>query len=280
MTEWNYDEAPDAPIVAPVKLYDATRGYGFLSPGGGQQDIFCHASVLRRVGLEVLLEGATVTCEAVLGDRGPQVARILAVDFSTAAPAPARGERRMGGEAAPVRTAPPADAHTVRAIVKWYVPSKGYGFLEPEDGSADLFCHAAVVEASGRSGLPQGAVVTCDVVQGDRGPQVARILSVDLADAQDGGMAPGRPQHAFYDPPEHDREPAEAAVAIRGTVKFYDPVRGFGFIVPDDGGREVFVHTRVLARSGLGDLQPGQRVNVWAEEAARGPQATEVEPIS
>ena len=278
MTNWNYEEAPDAPVVAPVKLYDATRGYGFLSPGDGQQDIFCHASVLRRVGLEVLLEGATVTCEAVQGDRGPQVARILAVDFSTAAPAPARGERRMGGEAAPARTAPPADAHAVRALVKWYVPSKGYGFLEPEDGSADLFCHAAVVEASGRGALPQGAVVTCDVVQGDRGPQVARILSVDFAAGQDGGAMTGRPQRAFFDPAEHDGEPAEAAVAIQGTVKFYDPVRGFGFVVPDDGGREVFVHTRVLARSGLGDLQPGQRVSVWAEEAPRGLQATEVEP--
>ena len=66
---------------------------------------------------------------------------------------------------------------------------------------------------------------------------------------------------------------------VPATVKFYDPVRGFGFVVPDDGGTEVFAHGSALSRSGLDDLQPGQRVSVWAEDARRGPQATEVRPI-
>ena len=66
---------------------------------------------------------------------------------------------------------------------------------------------------------------------------------------------------------------------VLGTVKFYDPVRGFGFVVPDEGGREVFVHMSVLARSGLDDLQPGQRVSTWVEEVSRGLQATELAPI-
>ena len=64
---------------------------------------------------------------------------------------------------------------------------------------------------------------------------------------------------------------------IRGTVKFYDPAKGYGFILPDDGGREVFVHMSTLSRSGLDGLLPGQRVSVWAEEVPRGLQATEVE---
>ena len=77
----------------------------------------------------------------------------------------------------------------------------------------------------------------------------------------------------------HGPEAAGPSVEVLGTVKFYDPMRGFGFVVPDEGGSEVFVHMSVLARSGLEDLQPGQRVSVWAEEAPRGLQATELSLI-
>ena len=276
MAEWNDSySAPGGRISAPVKLYDAARGYGFLAPGGGLPDIFCHASALRQVGLDVLIEGATVTCETMRGDRGPQVARILAVDFSTAGPA--QGHSRIRREPAPAAPGP-ASGEPVRAVVKWYVPAKGYGFLAPEDGSADLFCHAAVVEASGRETLPQGAAVTCEVVRGERGPQVSRILAVE--------PVPGSMDHPANGPTPFSREaewdgrePAGPSVEVSGTVKFYDPARGFGFVVPDEGGREVFVHMSVLARSGLDDLQPGQRVSVWVEEVSRGLQATELTPI-
>ena len=63
------------------------------------------------------------------------------------------------------------------------------------------------------------------------------------------------------------------------TVRFFDPAWGFGFVVPDGGSREVFVHSSVLFRSGMTDLQPGQRVFVRAETVPHGLQATEIEPI-
>ena len=66
---------------------------------------------------------------------------------------------------------------------------------------------------------------------------------------------------------------------VPGTVKFYDPGRGFGFVVLEEGGAEALVNEGALSRSGLDDLRAGQRVSVWAKEAARGPQATEVQPI-
>ena len=273
MVGWNDSgSAPGGRLSARVKLYDASRGYGFLSPGGGLPDVFCHASVLRKVGLEILIEGATVTCETVRGDRGPQAARILAVDFSTAGPA--RGEGQTLRE--PALAGPgPAPGQPVRALVKWYVPAKGYGFLSPVDGSADLFCHAAVVEASGREALPQGAAVTCEVARGEKGPQVSRIVAVEAV--------PGDDDHAMNGPPPvsrepgwREREPVGPSLEILGAVKFYDPVRGFGFVVPDRGDREVFVHMSVLSRSGLDDLPPGQRVSVWAEEVPRGLQAREL----
>ncbi len=63
------------------------------------------------------------------------------------------------------------------------------------------------------------------------------------------------------------------------TVKFFDPARGFGFVVSDQGGREVFVHSSIVFRSGMSDLAPGQRVFVRAETVPRGLQATEIEPL-
>ena len=276
MAGWNdFNPVPGSRISAPVKLYDAAKGYGFLAPGGGLPDIFCHASVLRKVGLDVLIEGATVTCETVQGDRGPQVARILAVDFSTASPA--RSDGRTMREPAPAAPGA-ASGQPIRALVKWYVPAKGYGFLAPVDGSGDLFCHAAVVEASGRDFLPQGAAVTCEIVQGERGPQVSSIVDVEPVSGNNDYPASGPPP-VSREAAWLDREPAGPSVEVSGTVKFYDPVRGFGFVVPDEGHREVFVHMSVLARSGLDDLQPGQRVSVWVEEVPRGLQATELTPI-
>ncbi|MCY4231432.1 MAG: cold-shock protein [Alphaproteobacteria bacterium] len=66
---------------------------------------------------------------------------------------------------------------------------------------------------------------------------------------------------------------------LPGTVKFYDPIRGFGFVVPDEGEREVFVHSSALMRSGMVDLTPGQRVLVRAETVPRGLQARDIEPM-
>lgn len=205
------------------------------------------------------------------------MARILAVDFSTAGPARSLGSVR--GEAVPATAGPDSSGRTIRAEVKWYVPTKGYGFLTPADGSADVFCHAAVVQASGLEALPQGAAVTCEVVQGEKGPQVARIVAVEEVPGTHNGAGAGPPPPGFHRPDWRDPEPAGPAVEVPGTVKFFDPVRGFGFVVPDEGGREVFVHMSVLSRSGLDDLQPGQRVRVWAEEVPRGLEATELAPI-
>ena len=270
---------------ATVKWYNPAKAYGFLVPADGSPDIYCRDSALAAVGLDTLLAGATVDCETVQGQRGPEVSRILAVDFSTASTQTASfarvpGNGRMAAEPGigQARTAEAGPGRRITALVKWFMPMKGYGFLEPEDGSADVFCHISAVEASGRDTLPQGAVVTCQIAPGDRGPQVSRILSVDLPPTE---HAPADRDQSFdvcYPEPQAGT-PTSAVLELPAMVKFFDPARGFGFVVPDGGGREVFVHSSVLFRSGMTDLAPGQRVFVRAESVPRGLQATEIEPI-
>ena len=263
-----------ARMIASVKWYNVSKGYGFLTPGDGLPDIFCFVSVLQDVGLDTLLQGATVTCEVVQGNRGPQVARIHAVDFSTASAIAVGGNGRIGEERASSQVGPLSSGRRIKAFVKWFVPTKGYGFLEPEDGSADIFCHATVVQASGHDTLPQGASVTCEIVEGRRGPEVSHIHSVDVSPISGGATGNDQSPHGS---PDSEWRDEGLALEVQGTVKFYDSGKGFGFVVPDDGEREVFVHVSVLTRSGLDALQPGQRVSVWAEETPRGLQATEVE---
>ena len=270
-------------ISATVKWYDPAKGYGFLVPGDGSPDIYCREAALAAVGLDTLLAGATVACETAQGQRGPEVSRIHAVDFSTSSPrtasfarTPGNGPIAAGSGAAQVGAG--ASGRRVRALVKWFMPTKGYGFLEPEDGSADLFCHMTAVQASGRDTLPEGAAVTCEIVQGDRGPQVSSILSVEPPAGRPGPADRSRSFDARYAAPQTDAPPP-ADMALPGTVKFFDPARGFGFIVPDGAAAEVFVHASVLFRSGMTDLLPGQHVFVRAESVPRGLQATQIEPL-
>lgn len=270
-------------VSATVKWYDPAKGYGFLVPGDGSPDLFCRAQVLAAVGLDILLAGAAVACETAPGLRGPEVSRILSVDFSAAAPRAAAPARVPGNEWGPARhgvgsAGPAASGSPVRAFVKWFQPGKGYGFLEREDGAADLFCHLGPVLASGHDTLPEGAAVTCEVMQGDRGPQVSRILSVEPLAAIPGPAEPGGFPGA-RSPGQQAGSSSSPVTELTGAVKFFDPARGFGFVLPDAGGPEVFVHASVLFRSGMTDLSPGQRVIVSAERVPRGLQATAIEPI-
>ena len=114
-----------ARISASVKRYDAAGGYGFLDPGDGSPDIFCHASVLDAVGLRFLLEGATVSCETAPGQRGPEVSRIHAVDFSAATFDRTSGNESMAAGPGAVPAAAAASGRRLRAFVKWFLPVKG-----------------------------------------------------------------------------------------------------------------------------------------------------------
>ena len=141
-----------------------------------------------------------------------------------------------------------------------------------------MFCHLSAVEASGRDTLLQGAVVTCEIAPGDRGPQVSRILTADPPATGYGLAERSRPFGGGY-PGQQPNAPTSAVLELPATVKFFDPARGFGFVVPDAGGPKVFVHSSIVFRSGMSDLAPGQRVLVRAESEPRGLQATEIEPL-
>ena len=103
---------PDAGarISAAVKWYNPAKAFGFLVPQDGSPDIYCRNFALAAVGLDTLFAGATVDCASVQGQRGPEVSRLLAVDFSTASPGRRLSPAYPVAAARPPKPVPGAEA--------------------------------------------------------------------------------------------------------------------------------------------------------------------------
>jgi CspA family cold shock protein len=153
----------------------------------------------------------------------------------------------------------------VQATVKWFKADKGFGFVELGDGSGDAFLHASVLGRMGATSVNPGDTLEVRVAPGQRGPQITEVLNIDASTGQT--ARPPRP--AF----RSEREPSGPISQETGTVKWYNSTKGFGFIVRDGGGKDVFVHASALQRAGLTDLAEGQRVLVDIAEGHKGPEA-------
>jgi len=160
----------------------------------------------------------------------------------------------------------PSYGPPVRATVKWFSPEKGFGFVVLDDGSGDAFLHASVVEQSGRNGtmMKPGAALQVTVGHGPKGPQVIEILSLE-----ENAIAP-----ATLHPSRHAAP--QGTSRMTGTVKWYSPERGFGFVAVYNGSREVFVHATALQRSRIATLSEGQRVILEVAEGRKGLEAVKI----
>ena len=162
------------------------------------------------------------------------------------------------------------------ASVNWFVVARGFGFLTPDDGSPDVFCHVSAVEEAGYGTLAQGARVTCEVAERREGPVASSILDVDTSAAALARTGGDERWLGGGDRGRDQDDPVGPVEERRGLVKFYNAAKGYGFVVLDDGGRDVFLHANVLNQAGLSTLEPGQRVSVMVEQGARGSQATDI----
>lgn len=172
--------------------------------------------------------------------------------------------------------APEITKSNVTATVKWFNPTKGFGFVSPEDGSPDAFLHVSAVQAAGYDALDEGTTIVCDLARGPKGPQVANIQSVDTGTAQS-SPRPARPTGGFDRGGWGGGSADVDGEEVDGTVKWFNADKGFGFITPSTGGKDVFVHVNVLRRSGMQTLQEGDQVRVTVRQGQKGPEAGKVE---
>ncbi len=148
--------------------------------------------------------------------------------------------------------------------VKWFNPTKGFGFIEPADGGGDVFVHISAVERAGLSGLEEGQQVEFDAEKDRRtGKTSAENLRVTGQGSGSFSARPSRPRPPSGGGGGHGGGGGDG-VSGRGTVKFYNAQKGFGFIAPEGGGADLFVHASALERAGIGDLREGQAVSFVA----------------
>jgi CspA family cold shock protein len=192
--------------------------------------------------------------------------------------------RQFGG---PSRAPAPASGPPVDAVVKWFNPEKGFGFVEIV-GGGDAFLHIAVLGTAGHKTVAPGSKLSVRTAQGHKGMQVTEVLSVDESTATPqaprgggyGGAPGGGGPGGGYGsrPPRAPRPDMSTAVEMSGTVKWYNPDKGFGFVYVGDGGKDVFVHASVLQQAGLRELAEGQRVTMRVVEGMKGREAASITP--
>ncbi|MGC5165954.1 cold-shock protein [Luteimicrobium sp. DT211] len=249
------DRAADAAVgvLGTVNWYEPAKGYGFVAADGGGPEIFVHSSAI--VGGGVISEGQRVAFMVVEGEKGPQADHLLP----------------LGAEAG--RQAVPSDG--ADGTVSWWDDVKGFGFLLPDAGGDDVFVHVSALDR-GLTELAEGERVTFDVVEGDKGPNARNVQLVGGSGGARGGAHGGARGGA--DRGRSAGRPASSGGAVRGgegTVARYDDERGFGFITPDAGGDDLFVHVSVVR--GTEALEEGDRVRYKVRQSDRGPQADAVE---
>jgi CspA family cold shock protein len=172
---------------------------------------------------------------------------------------------------------PPGEAMRLSGKIKWFNRSKGFGFILPDDGAGDVFLPLAVLERSGFGEAPDGASIAFEWVQGPKGRAATQVLDLDTSTAsprQPRGEGRFRPHDAMGGEPMGD---GGATEALEGVVKWYDPARGFGFILPNDGSKDIFIHITALRRSGFENLEPGQPVRMMVSQGRRGREASSLE---
>lgn len=166
-------------------------------------------------------------------------------------------------------TSPPAgEAQEVTGQVKWFDLTKGYGFIKPAgDAQGDVLLHQTCVRQSGFKAAYEGARVVCEAVQGPRGLQARRLISLDNSTAAAPALSAQRSARYLAEP---------KGPAFDATVKWFNRGKGYGFVSRGPDSPDIFVHMETLRRYGIRELVQGQRVRVRTGDGPKGELAAEV----
>lgn len=156
----------------------------------------------------------------------------------------------------------------VQGQVKWFDPTKGFGFVISDEGGPDILLHANVLRNFGQGSVVDGSIISIVVQDTQRGLQATEVISITPPQTEE--SLPLRDMVEFT-PEDIASKPIEPA-----RVKWFDKAKGFGFANVFGNNDDVFVHVEVLRRSGLSDLQSGEAIGLRMVDGERGRMAIEV----
>lgn len=160
------------------------------------------------------------------------------------------------------------DVIEISGTIKWFDAAKGYGFIIPDNGMADVLLHVTVLRRDGFQTAYEGARVVCKILKQPSGLQAFQILEMDESTAIHPSQLPQL---------THVRVEAESEFEL-AEVKWFNKIRGYGFLTRGPGTPDVFVHMETLRRFGFVELQPGQKIFVRYGNGPKGLMAAEIEP--
>ncbi|MCB9989952.1 MAG: cold shock domain-containing protein [Rhodospirillales bacterium] len=150
----------------------------------------------------------------------------------------------------------------VKARLKWFNGPKGFGFVNPVDRpDVDAFLHITTLQDIGIQAIGDGAVLLCDIEYGDKG---AHVITVNQIIEE--GVLPKGVSASISDSDENPGQMLE----MKGIVKWYKNEDGFGFVIPADGMKDVFIHKSCLERHGVETIEAGQRMLMTFRNVPKG----------
>ncbi|GLQ57864.1 cold-shock protein [Devosia nitrariae] len=173
---------------------------------------------------------------------------------------------KVGGTAGADHT---PDTIEVVGSIKWFDAGKGFGFIVPDNGMPDVLLHVTCLRRDGYHTAYEGARIVVEALNRPGGLQAFRILSMDESTARHPAQMPAPRTHVTVEP---------TSSMVRLEVKWFNRIRGFGFLSAGEGTPDVFVHMETLRRFGITELRPGQHVLVRYGQGPKGLMVAEIRP--